>query len=144
MSSKANVLSHFFSWPPDQHCLRLDFWNLFKKYILNKKIHIHMCMHTHTHMYIFKGFLGGSVVENPSANAGEEDLIHPWVRKIPWRKGWLLTSLFLPGESHGQRNLVGYSPHPLGCKELDATEQLTQTKIYIKICIYVYIHIFIF
>ena len=34
----------------------------------------------------------------------------PWVRKIPWRRTWQLTPVFLPGESHGQRSLVGYSP----------------------------------
>ena len=33
----------------------------------------------------------------------------PWMRMIPWRREWLPTSVFLPGESHGQRNLVGYS-----------------------------------
>ena len=46
----------------------------------------------------------------------------PWVRKIPWRKEWQLTSIFLPGEFHGQRSLEGYSPW--GCKELDTTEWL--------------------
>jgi len=34
----------------------------------------------------------------------------PWVEKIPWRRAWLPTLVFLPGESHGQRSLVGYSP----------------------------------
>ena len=34
----------------------------------------------------------------------------PWVRKIPWRRKWQPTPLFLPGEFHGQRSLVGYSP----------------------------------
>ena len=33
-----------------------------------------------------------------------------WVGKIPWRKKWQLTEVFLPGKSHGQRNLAGYSP----------------------------------
>ena len=33
-----------------------------------------------------------------------------WVRKIPWRRKWQPTPVFLPGESHGWRNLVGYSP----------------------------------
>ena len=33
-----------------------------------------------------------------------------WVRKIPWRRKWQLTSVFLPGEFHGQRDLAGYSP----------------------------------
>ena len=35
--------------------------------------------------------------------------LDPWVRKIPWRKAWQLTPVFLPGESHGQRSLTGYS-----------------------------------
>ena len=47
----------------------------------------------------------------------------PQVKKIPWRREWLLTRVFLPGEFHGQRNLVGYSPW--GCKELDTIEWLT-------------------
>jgi len=34
----------------------------------------------------------------------------PWVGKIPWRKEWQPTPVFLPGESHGQRSLVGYKP----------------------------------
>ena len=34
---------------------------------------------------------------------------YSWVRKIPWRRKWQPTLVFLPGESHGQRSLVGYS-----------------------------------
>ena len=34
----------------------------------------------------------------------------PWVRKIPWRRKWQSNPVFLPGESHGQRSLMGYSP----------------------------------
>ena len=34
----------------------------------------------------------------------------PWVGKIPWRRAWQPTPVFLSGESHGQRSLVGYSP----------------------------------
>ena len=45
----------------------------------------------------------------------------PWVRKISQRKKWQPTPVFLPGESHGQRSLVGYSPW--GHQELDKTEQ---------------------
>jgi len=33
---------------------------------------------------------------------------NPWVRKIPWRRAWQPTPVFLPGESHGQRGLAGY------------------------------------
>ena len=44
----------------------------------------------------------------------------PWVGTIPWRREWLPTPVFLPGEFHGQRNLVGYSP--CGRKEWDRTQ----------------------
>ena len=46
----------------------------------------------------------------------------PWVGKIPWRRKWQSTPVLLPGKSHGQRSLVGYSPW--GRKELDTTERL--------------------
>ena len=35
---------------------------------------------------------------------------NPWIRKIPWRKKWQHTPVFLPGKSHKQRSLAGYSP----------------------------------
>ena len=51
---------------------------------------------------------------------------NPWVGKIPWRREWQSTPIFIPGEFHGQRSLEGYSP--LGCKESDKTERLTHTR----------------
>ena len=54
------------------------------------------------------GFPGGSVVRNPPAVP--EMWFHPWVGKIPRRRKWQPTPGFLPGESHGQRSLAGYSP----------------------------------
>ena len=48
----------------------------------------------------------------------------PWVGKIRWRRKWQPTPVFLPGESHGQRSLTGYSPE--GCKESDTTEETKQ------------------
>ena len=54
---------------------------------------------------------------------------YPWVGKILWRRKWQPTPVFLPGESHGQRSLVGYNPW--GHKEVDTTELLsTYTYIY--------------
>ena len=47
---------------------------------------------------------------------------NPWVGKIPWRREWHPTVVFLPGEFHGQRSLVGYSSQ--GRKESDMTERL--------------------
>ena len=62
------------------------------------------------------------MVKNPPANAGKVRNMgsDPWVRKIPQRKKWQPTPVFLPGESHGQRSLVGYSPW--GHKVSDRTE----------------------
>ena len=45
---------------------------------------------------------------------------YPWVWKIPWGRKWQPTLAFLPGESYGQRRLVGYSPY--GRKDSDTTE----------------------
>ena len=44
----------------------------------------------------------------------------PWVGMIPWSGKWQPTPVFLPGESHGQGSLVGYSPQ--GCKKSGMTE----------------------
>ena len=49
---------------------------------------------------------------------------NPWVGKIPWRREWQSTPVFLPGEFHGQGSLDGY--HPWGLR-LDVTEWLTYT-----------------
>ena len=46
--------------------------------------------------------------------------VSPWVGKVPWRRKWQPTPVFLPGKFHGQRSLVGYSPW--GHTELDMTE----------------------
>ena len=61
------------------------------------------------------------VVKSLPAKARDMRLgFDPWVWKSPWRRAWQPTLVFLPGESHGQRSLGGYSPW--GCKEQDMTE----------------------
>ena len=50
-----------------------------------------------------------------------ETRFNPWVRKIPWRREWQPTPVFLCGEFSGQRGLAGYIPW--ACKELDMTKQ---------------------
>ena len=55
----------------------------------------------------------------------QETGFNPWVRKIPWRRERQPTPVFLPGKSHGWRNLAGCNP--CGCKESDMTEQLSHT-----------------
>ena len=58
----------------------------------------------------------------------------PWVEKIPWRRKWQCTPVFLLGESHEQRSLAGYSPW--GPKELDTTELLSTHTICTYICVF--------
>ena len=56
------------------------------------------------------GLLSGSMVKNSPAQVEDAgDRFYPWVRKIPWRRRWQPTPVFLPIKSHGQRSLEGYS-----------------------------------
>ena len=73
-----------------------------------------------------RGFLGGTVIKNLSANIVKQLFsslkkkestcqyricgFDPWLGKIPWRRKRQPTPVFLPGEFHGQRSLVGDSP----------------------------------
>ena len=66
------------------------------------------------------------MVKNLPAKTGDmRQGFNPWVGKIPWRRKLQPTPVFLPGESHGQRILSGYSPW--GRKELDMTEVTEKT-----------------
>ena len=61
--------------------------------------------------YLFtteSGFPGGS--DSKESACKVEVWFDPWVGKIPWRRKWQPTLVFLPGRSYGQRNLEGYSP----------------------------------
>ena len=63
----------------------------------------------------------------------QETWVNPWVGKIPWRRKWQPTPVFLPGKSHGQRRLTGYSSW--GCKRVEhdlETKQQTQSEDYRK------------
>ena len=68
------------------------------------------------------GFAGGTSGKESlcQRRRHERHRFDPWLRKIPWRRAWQPTPVFLSGESHGQRSLAGYSPR--GCTELDVTE----------------------
>ena len=52
-----------------------------------------------------------------------ETRFNPWVGKIPWKRKWQSTPVFLPGEFYGQRILAGYSSW--GRKKLDMTERIS-------------------
>ena len=63
--------------------------------------------------------------------AMKEPGFSPGLGKIPWRRTWQAPPAFLPGGSHGQRSLDGYSPW--GHRQSDTTEQLTISLF--KICL---------
>ena len=75
------------------------------------------------------GFPGGSVVKKKKKKKILLPVQGTWVwplsQEIPLEKEMQPTPAFLPGESHVQRSLAGYSPW--GCKELAMTEQLSTT-----------------
>ena len=95
---------------------KLFWWSIITK--------LYACTHTHTHAHtlslslslththIFPG--GSAITESPamqetSLPCGKSEF-DSWVRKIPYRRKWQTTPVFLPGKSHGQRSLAGYSP----------------------------------
>ena len=67
-------------------------------------------------------FLGGVSGKEPTCpcRRHKRSGFHPWVRKMPWRRAWQPTPVFLPGKSHGRRSLAGYGPQ--GWKGSDRTE----------------------
>ena len=73
----------------------------------------------------FWGFPGASVLKRICQC--RTCRFNPWVRKIPWRRKWQPTPVFLPGKSHGQRSLAGCSPW--GCKESDTTKRVNNKGI---------------
>ena len=66
-----------------------------------------------------------------NASAAEDVVFDPWLRKIPWRRSWHPTAVFLPGESHGQRRLEGHSPW--------VTKSWTRPKQLSMACIYLFV-----
>ena len=56
-------------------------------------------------------------------------VLYPWVRRYPGGVQWQPTSVFLPGEPHRQRSLVGYGPW--GCQKSDMMEQVTRTLLWV-------------
>ena len=63
------------------------------------------------HDWVTELHWGGSSHKKPAYQCRRHKRhgFNPWVGKIPWRRKWQPTPVFLPGESHGQRSLVGYS-----------------------------------
>ena len=85
------------------------------KYISNQFVHsMHVCVYLYIYVYVcvcicmygFPWWLSGKEFTYQC----RRHAFNPWVRKIPWRRKWQPTPVFLPGKSHGQRSLAGCSP----------------------------------
>ena len=76
-------------------------------------------------LLLARGLPGGTNGQEPTCQCRghRRHGFNPWLWNIPWRRAWQSTPVFLPGESYGQRSLVGY--RPCDCKESDMTERLT-------------------
>ena len=83
---------------------------------------IHACKCVYVYMIGLPRWLSGKE-STCQCRRGGRHRFDPWVRKIPWRRAWQPTPVFLPGESHGQRawRAMVHRCH----KESDTTEQLT-------------------
>ena len=82
-------------------------------------------------VYFSLGFPGGASGQEPGCQCRSHKRLgfDPWVGKLPWTRAWQPTPVFLPGESHGQRSLAGYSP---SCHaESDTTEVTEHACMYI-------------
>ena len=100
------------SWPRDQIHVSCIAGSFFTTELPRKLYMIMGKRHPHSTDECCKTWRS---TQDPCTNEGN-------VGKIPWRRKWQPTPVFLPGKSHGQRSLVDYSPW--GRKESDTTEQV--------------------
>ena len=101
-------------------------------WVLYLMVRIHHLWSALVYMTVFS-VMYGKTAGLPGGISGKETtcqcrrlkghVFDPWVRKIPLRRAWQPSPVFLPGESHGQRSLADYSPW--GRKESDTTKQLS-------------------
>ena len=111
-------------WSQESHTaeqLNTSHFPYFPSSLLNKcKAEIYKKKKAISSIFGFRGKAVAQMVKRLPAMWGTR--FNPWVGKIPWRRKWQPTPVFLPGKSHGWRSLTGYSPR--GPKDSDMTEQL--------------------
>ena len=81
-----------------------------------------------TSMYLLIGFCWWLRGKKPACKCSRCRFL-PWVRKIPWRKKWQPTPVFLPRKSHGKRSFAGYSSWDVRVRHDSATEHTLTNNI---------------
>ena len=88
------------------------------KQSLFMSLSVSLCLHTYKSFkpkisaiekWVVTVYMGGTSGKESASHCGRQNRhgLNPWVRKIPWRRSWKPTPVFLSGESHGQRSLAG-------------------------------------
>ena len=102
------------------------------------------CMYNPINVYIYV-YIEASVVAQLAKNLPAMQATWVWsrVRRIPWRRKWQPTPIFLLGEVHRQRNLAGYSlwTHK---SQTRLSHQTTTTMYILPMCIYTYVYLFLY
>ena len=98
---------------------------------MKKNIYVHT--HTHTHIQA-SGFPGGTSGKEPTCQCRRYKIpgFNPWVRKIPWRRAWQSTSVFLPGES-------SWTEEPGGLQSIWSETDMTEATWHTHMPIYTHI-----
>ena len=115
--------------------------------MVNNNMHIHYSPGCKSkwwsiYIYIHICFPGGASGKESTCQCKRHRRheFNPWDRKTPWSTKWQPTPGLLPGESHGQRRLAGYSP--LDCRESDMTEHTQHIYVCMYVCVCVCVCVF--
>ena len=101
-----------------------------------------MCICLCVYIYIYMGIPGGASGKKPTCECKRHRRhgFDPWARKIPWRRTYQPTTVFLPGESHGQRSL-GDTFHSVAKSWTWLKHLGTHVCVCMYVCVYIYIYI---
>ena len=102
-----------------------------------------MCVVSHIHQYFIpsNGYVASLVAQSvKNLPENRRPGFDSWVEKIPWRRKWQPTPVFLPGESHGQRSLAGYSPWSCQSQTRFSDQTTNGYVIFHSMCITQFVH----
>ena len=110
----------YYTW----YCMLVLYWIIYIVVVMCCMLNSQEFRYNRININAFNISIWASLVAQTIKNlpAKQETQVDPWVWKIPWRREWQPTPIFLPGEFHGQRSLEGYSPW--GHRKSDMTEWL--------------------